>query len=189
MGDGIEIIKNIHSVLSGMILGSSMEVELDSQIKIITTAKCLAGFRPQDLKQILSISSRQSWRKGVNIFLEGDAGRDMFILCSGKVLIWRGIDTDRVELATLGPGDSLGEMGLVSNGSRRAGAQAIEDSMALRINYEGLLKAPMAALLLFRNIAWGLAERLHSANDTIFHSRLNVDIQAEAASDKDACAK
>ena len=151
-----------------------MTVEMDSQIKIISMAKCLEGFRPQDLKQILSISSRATWREGVNVFMEGDKGRDMFIICSGEIVVWRGDGKTRVKLATLSSGDSLGEMGLIDDGTRKAGAQAVKETMALRISYEGLLKAPTVAFLLFRNIARALAERLTAANDVIFQSKLDA---------------
>jgi CRP-like cAMP-binding protein len=163
-----------------------MSIEIDSQIKIISTAKCLEGFRPQDLKQILSISSKATWSQGVNVFMEGDKGRDMFIVCSGKIFVWRGNGKTRVKLATLSAGDSLGEMGLVGDGKRRAGAQAMEDTVALRISYEGLLKAPTIAFLLFKNIAGALAERLTVANDVIFQSKLEATAPPSEIADKDA---
>jgi len=162
-----------------------MTIEMDSQIRIISMAKCLDGFRPQDLKQILSISSKATWRTGVNVFIEGDKGRDMFIICSGKIVIWRGDGKTRVKLATLAAGDSLGEMGLIDDGKRRAGAQAVEDTTALRISYEGLLKVPTVAFLLFRNIARALAERLTAANDTIFQSKLDATAPSAGAADSD----
>ena len=117
--------------------------------------------------------------------MEGDKGKDMFIVCSGKIIIWRGDGKTRVELATLLEGDSLGEMGLVCDGKRRAGAQAVEETVALRISYEGLLKAPTIAFLLFRNIARALAERLTVANDVIFQSKLDKSAQVPDDTDKD----
>jgi CRP-like cAMP-binding protein len=151
-----------------------MSVEAEPQLKILSMAKCLHGFGPHDLKQIISISSKATWSKGVNVFMEGDKGRDMFIVCSGTIFIWRGHGKTRVKLATLSAGDSLGEMGLVGEGRRRAGAQAVEDTVALRISYEGLQKVPSTAFLLFRNIAGALAERLTTANDVIFQSKLDA---------------
>ncbi len=159
---------------------------IDPLTEIISSAKCMSGFRPEDLKNIMSISNKQTWRKGVDIFIEGDRGRDMFIICSGKVSIWREDDKKRVGLATISAGDSLGEMGLVSDAKRRAGAQAVEDTVALRISYEGLKQVPATAFLLFRNIAWTLAERLTVANELIFQSKLDPVAPPLSAPDKNA---
>lgn len=140
---------------------------MDIYVKILSIAKCFRGFGIGELKQLLSIASKAAWRAGEDIFLEGDSGRDMFIICAGKVRIWRATGDERLDLAILTVGESFGEMGLLEAGKRSAGATAIEDGVALRINHDRLDQVPAAASLLFRNIARELAERLSSANDVI----------------------
>ncbi len=140
---------------------------MDIHFKVLSMSKCFKGFGVEDLKQLLAISSKAFWKAGQDIFLEGDAGRDMFIICSGKVSIWRANAGHDLALASLSVGESFGEMGLVDGGKRSAGARAVEDTLALRICYERLKEAPDAASLLFRNIAKALAERLNSANNII----------------------
>jgi len=141
--------------------------DIETQIKIISLAKCLHGFGLFELKQLLSVSSKATWKKGEDIFLEGDPGRDMYIICAGKVVIWRKNAGKRVDLASLSVGESFGEMGLVDDGKRSAGAQATETTLALRISFSRLHEAPAAASILYRNIAKALAERLTIANDII----------------------
>ena len=140
---------------------------METQIKIISLARCLHGFGLIDLKQILSVSSKAAWKKGEDIFLEGDPGRDMYIICAGRIAIWRNNAGKRLDLASLSAGESFGEMGLVDGGKRSAGARALEDTLALRISYDRLHEAPAAAAILYRNIAKALAERLTIANDII----------------------
>ena len=140
---------------------------MDIHLKILSMSKCFKGFGIEDLKQLLAITTKAFWKAGQDIFVEGDSGRDMFIICSGKVCIWRENAGHDLALASLSVGESFGEMGLVDDGKRSAGAKAIEDTLALRICYERLMEAPDAASLLFRNIAKALAERLNSANDII----------------------
>lgn len=140
---------------------------MDLHLKILSMSKCFKGFGMEDLRQLLAITSKASWKAGDDIFLEGDSGRDMFIICSGKVCIWRHNAGETLALANLLVGESFGEMGLVDDGKRSAGAKAVEDTLALRVCYERLKEAPDAASLLFRNIARALAERLNSANDII----------------------
>jgi len=144
-----------------------MSDEMETQIKIISLARCLHGFGLIDLKQILSVSSKAAWKKGEDIFLEGDPGRDMYIICAGRIAIWRNNAGKRLDLASLSAGESFGEMGLVDGGKRSAGARALEDTLALRISYDRLHEAPAAAAILYRNIAKALAERLTIANDII----------------------
>lgn len=141
--------------------------EMETQIKIISLAKCLHGFGLIDLNQLLSVSSKAFWKEGEDIFHEGDSGKDMYIICAGRVVIWRDNAGKRVDLASLSAGESFGEMGLVDAGKRSAGAQAVEDTLALRIRYDRLHEAPVAASILYRNIAKALAERLTIANDII----------------------
>ncbi len=152
-------------------------MDKETQIKIISLAKCLRGFGLLDLNQLLSISSKAAWKNGEDIFLEGDSGRDMYIICAGKVSIWRNNAGKRLDMASLSAGESFGEMGLVDIGKRSAGAQAREDTLALRISYERLYQAPDAAFILYRNIAKALAERLMIANDTIiFQSQQEAEV-------------
>lgn len=143
------------------------------QMKILSMVKCLRGFGPLDLNQLLSVASKVFWEKGSDIFMEGDSGKDMYIICSGKTLIWKNSTRGRISLAILSEGESFGEMGLVYAGKRSAGAQAAEDTLALKINHAGLHNVPNAASILYRNIARALAERLTIANDIIIFQTQN----------------
>lgn len=140
---------------------------MDIHLKMLSMSKCFKGFGMEDLKQLLAISTKASWKAGQDIFVEGDPGKDMFIICSGKVSIWRENAGKDLALASLSVGESFGEMGLVDLGKRSAGATAVEDTLALRISHDRLFAAPDAATKLYRNIAQALAERLNSANDII----------------------
>jgi CRP-like cAMP-binding protein len=149
---------------------------MNAQMKIISLAKCLHSFGPVDLKQLLSVSSKAHWKAGEDIFFEGDPGRDMYIICAGKVGIWRKNAGKRLNLASLSAGESFGEMALVDDGKRSAGAKALEDTLALCISYDRLNEAPAAASILYRNIAKALAERLTIANSVIvFQSQRGAD--------------
>lgn len=144
-----------------------MTTEMEVFIKLISLAKCLNGFGLDDLRDLLNISSKATWRTGESVFIEGDQGRDMYIICSGKVNIWRKSGGQKVSLANLAEGESFGEMGLIRGGERSAGATALENTVALRISFEKLHQAPSAAAVLYKNIAKELAERLKIANDII----------------------
>lgn len=153
-----------------------MSTEIETFGKLLALAKCLKGFGLEDLRDLLKVSSKAVWQVNENVFDEGSVGRDMYIICSGKVSIWRKNGGEKVGLANLSEGESFGEMGLVRAGGRSAGAVALEETVALRIHYEKLILGSSAATLLYRNIAHALAERLKIANDIIvFQSQIGAE--------------
>ena len=69
---------------------------------------------------------------GAAVFREGDAGGDMFIIESGQIDIVRKVRGEE-PVATLGPGDFFGEMSMLEDQPRFAGAFARTQVRALRI--------------------------------------------------------
>jgi len=65
---------------------------------------------------------------GQLLFMEGDTGREMYILKSGKIKILKQEGDSSLVLATLGAGSVLGEMSLLDNAPRSATAQIVEDT-------------------------------------------------------------
>ena len=64
--------------------------------------------------------------KGTVLFSEGQPGKEMFVLQSGKVAISKKVrDVEKV-LATLGPGEFFGEMALLKGTRRTADVTAID---------------------------------------------------------------
>jgi len=69
---------------------------------------------------------------GAAVFREGDSGGDMFIIESGQIDIVRKARGDE-PIATLGPGDFFGEMAILEDQPRFAGAIAKTNVRLLRI--------------------------------------------------------
>jgi CRP-like cAMP-binding protein len=152
-----------------------MNSEMKIFNKLLSLAKCLKGFGSEDLRELLKVSSKEVWAEDELVFDEGSLGRDLYIICSGKVCVWRKNGGESVKLANLAEGESFGEMGLIRGGGRSAGASAVEETVALRVHYEKLILGTAAVTLLYRNIAQELAERLKVANDIIvFQSQIGM---------------
>ena len=85
----------------------------------------------------------KDFAKATVLFREGETGKEMFVLQSGKVNITKRVrDTEKV-LAQLGPGEFFGEMAIISNRPRNASAVVSEDAKVLVIDpktFEGMIR-------------------------------------------------
>jgi CRP-like cAMP-binding protein len=105
--------------------------------------------------------------KGTVLFREGEPGKEMYVLQSGKVAISKKVrDVEKV-LAILGPGEFFGEMAIISNKPRNASASIEEDARLLMIDprtFEAMIRgnAEIAVRMIKK-----LAERLSDADAQI----------------------
>jgi len=102
------------------------------------------------------------------LFKEGDAGDSLYFLVRGRLQAWVGAnsknpDTEAQLLSEIVPGESVGEVGLISGEPRSAGIQAIRDSLLVRIDrasFENLAaKHPALVLKLAANVGRMLQKR------------------------------
>jgi len=105
--------------------------------------------------------------KGTVLFHEGEAGKEMFVLQSGRVTITKTVRETVQTLATLGPGEFFGEMALISNRPRNATATVDEPARLLVIDpktFEGMIRgnSEIAVRMIKK-----LAERLDAADAQI----------------------
>ncbi len=109
----------------------------------------------------------KEFSKGTVLFREGEPGKEMFVLQSGKVAISKRVRQLEKVLATLGPGEFFGEMAIISNKPRNATAVVEDDARLLVIDpktFEGMIRgnAEIAVRLIKK-----LAERLSEADAQI----------------------
>lgn len=105
--------------------------------------------------------------KGTVLFREGEPGKEMFVIQSGKIAISKRVrDVEKV-LAVLGPGEFFGEMAIISNKPRNASASVNDDAKLLVIDpktFEAMIRgnAEIAVRMIKK-----LAERLSEADAQI----------------------
>ncbi|MBI2266418.1 MAG: cyclic nucleotide-binding domain-containing protein [Armatimonadetes bacterium] len=72
--------------------------------------------------------------RGALLFNQGDTGAEMYIIVSGNIAIRQKLQDREQLLATLGPGDFLGERALITNTPRMASADAASDAKLLIVD-------------------------------------------------------
>ena len=101
---------------------------------------------------------------GEDIFREGDPAESAYVITSGQVAIIKEEGDQEIVLAHLGPGEIFGEMGLVDDKARSAGARALSAVEVERMTHEHfmfvLMQRPKEALGYLKV----LFERLRSVN-------------------------
>lgn len=125
----------------------------------------LDGTHLQALAQLLR---PRSLKRGETLFREGDAGRDLYVVRAGSVVVSK-VVVGRVEqvLARLGPGELLGDISLFDGASRSATVTAEVDTALLCLDHEDLRRfteaSPRAAAAFFFQMGRVFAERLRES--------------------------
>ena len=106
-----------------MLFLSSVEMFLDIPLDILTA--------------ISGIAKEERCGAGEVLFEEGDVGDALYLIISGRVGVKRGSvgdDDDAMLLATLGEGECVGEMAILSEEPRSATVETIDETALLVID-------------------------------------------------------
>src|SRR5512140_2082174 len=109
----------------------------------------------------------REFARGTVLFREGEPGKEMYVVQSGRVNVSKNAGDVEKILASLGPGEFLGEMSILNNKPRSATATCAEPSKVLVIDatpFEAMIRgnAEIAIRMIKK-----LADRLQEADDQI----------------------
>ena len=134
-------------------------------VTILGKIPLFAGLSGEEYQLLLRVCRVDRYRAGEPVFAQGDVGLEMYVVLAGTVEI---VGEEAATLPTMMPGDRFGEIALVSQVRRTAGARAGSDAVLLRIarqDIESLVgKAPRISYWVMRHTAEVLAERLIATN-------------------------
>ena len=113
----------------------------------------------------------RTYHEGEVLFVEGDIGRALFILESGKVELTKaGADGKPQKIYTIEPGEFFGEMALLEQLPRTATAMAVEKSQVFllyRSKLDSILHYhPRIGVQIMAHLAQLLSSRLRRASST-----------------------
>jgi CRP-like cAMP-binding protein len=102
---------------------------------------------------------------GTVLFRDGEKGKEMYVIQSGKVKISKEIRGEEQTLAVLGAGEFFGEMAILNNKPRSASASVVEESKMLVIDpktFEAMIKGNTEiAVRMIKKLAQRLQEADH----------------------------
>ncbi len=125
-------------------------------------------FGLEDLKGVLKGCQQARFPSGARIIKEGEVGDRMYIVIQGQVQVSRSKGSKEEVLCVLGPGECVGEMGMVERSRRSATVKAASDCLLLAVSPAILDRVnPSFSSRLYRNIASILAERLRRTSNLV----------------------
>lgn len=99
--------------------------------------KVFADLAEPDLEALTDHAEKWSFAAGDTIVAEGDSASQFFIITSGEVAVSRiTSEGEEVHLATLGPGQFFGEVGILAETRRTATVSAIDDVELLALTFQ-----------------------------------------------------
>ncbi len=131
------------------------------------------GLTRRQLGRVMMAMQHRPYRAGEVVFEEGQLGRAVFILKSGKVELSRKSGDTRRVLGVLAAGQMFGEMALLEQMQRTASATVLEDG-EIYLLYSSTLDTlirqhPNIGVVLLRNVAAVLSALLRRANQELDH--------------------
>lgn len=110
---------------------------------------------------------RKQFARGAKIFSAGDKSDLCYQIFDGSVDILLDVNGVERKIATLGPGEVFGEMGIIDDGPRSASAIAAEETVCIAYSADDILHQIDTNPHTMAAIMKTLIKRLREANHTI----------------------
>ncbi len=140
-------------------------------LALLEKSELTEGLASAELEKLYALFEPCSFKKGEIIFEEDSRGRELFLVCEGRVEIqMRGFHAgdDRLVVNDVRKGQVFGEIALVDGAPRSARAKAGQDLALLMLREESfrLLAEREARIgyIVMRNLARTVAQRLRTTN-------------------------
>jgi CRP/FNR family cyclic AMP-dependent transcriptional regulator len=122
----------------------------------------------EEVDTILKDCNVACYDAGQAIVKEGDIGKEIYILLSGKASVQKNIANNIIEIAELNKGDVFGELVLINENTRTADVVTKEETDVLIIEYDTIFslykKNNKIFSLLVLNLSRLLTQRLKKSN-------------------------
>ena len=103
----------------------------DTKLEMLRSVSLFSSMRGKDLEAVARLADTVDVAAGKALMRQGENGGEMYVIASGSVRVER----NGTEIATLGPGQSVGEMSLLSEGPRLATVTTLEPTTAFVLGH------------------------------------------------------
>lgn len=130
----------------------------------------LQGLTKEEMRDLFSKGRQVSIKTDQILISEGDRAKELFFLLKGFLKVTKRDPQTREQygIATLGPGDLVGEMALIDKGPRSATVKAETDAELVSVSFSELeieLDTQTYPHKVFIHVARNLSERLRKTSD------------------------
>jgi CRP-like cAMP-binding protein len=133
-------------------------------LEALQRAPLFKDFHEAGLQTLSDIARTKVLKEGTPLFLEDGTGDSLFVVMAGTVRITQRAPEGERELATLGPGEHLGDLGLLAKCPHLVSAVAATECEVLELTrrdfFKKAQKKPVTCLKLVAVIAGELARRI-----------------------------
>lgn len=138
-------------------------------INVIALAHATGLLSLDGFARLAAIGERRQFAKGDELMKQGDPATTMYVILAGRVSVVREHQdlSTPIVLAYLGPGEVVGEMGLLDGEPRSATVTAVEDTIAVEVPADVLDKAVRENPDLYGSLVKLLSKRLRSTDELV----------------------
>ncbi len=152
-----------------------MTTEGDIIKSLLKRVPLFSGLSDAELDQMTVNLKRQKGKKGAFLFYENDQGKEMYLMVSGLVKVFKSDATGGVKtLSYLREGDFFGEMALLDIETRSASAQFMEDSEVMVLDgarfQKSLFTQPSLAVKMMKTLSARLRDTNKQIEDLTFRN-------------------
>lgn len=150
-------------------------------LELLRKSAVFAHLTPEQLARIEALGRRIAFDEGQLLLEEDTAGEGCYFLLEGRLEVevrspFAGRPPQK--LATIHPGELVGELSLVDGHLRSASVRALETGAALEISNTALLalleQDPAIGFRVMRNLAHQLSQRIRSTNMKLRNALMDV---------------
>jgi CRP-like cAMP-binding protein len=141
--------------------------------ELLADVRLIALAPPEQQDRLAATAYPKRLGRGQVLFVQGEPCDAVYVVQSGRLKVAvASPHGDELVLAILGPGESLGELGVIDGAPRSAGAEALEETSLICLPRDAVLRllrsSPEAALALATDLAATLRRLTSSAADLVF---------------------
>ncbi|CAN7201663.1 cyclic nucleotide-binding domain-containing protein [Mesorhizobium sp. LjNodule214] len=107
---------------------------LDDDIRILSAVRLFEGFTQEQLRLLAFGAETTLLQANHKLYREDDVADSAYIVVSGRLVLYREQNGERIPINTVGPGTILSELALIADTNRLTSASAEIDSEVLRLS-------------------------------------------------------